>query len=370
MTELIDQRGDWRLTDALTYEQGRGDPFAAAVRATRMPMVITNPRLPDNPIVYCNQAFQDLSGYERDEIVGRNCRFLQGPDTDRSEIARIRTAIAHGQDVKADLLNYRKNGTTFWNALYLSPVRDDAGEIGYYFASQFDVTDRRDAEQRAIARREEVEREVAARTADLQGALAAKTLLLHELDHRVKNNLAMIGSVLRLQARATDQPAISVRLEAMLQRVDALGAVHRRLYQSTETTRFDMGAFLAELGAEIAAAAGPSRISLVTDIVPLEINPAHASALGLVLNELLLNAVEHAFADGRTGTLRLRTALAGPIAQIDIADNGPGIAAAAPGGLGRTLVARLSHQLGITVDTVSTAAGTRVSLSLPLANLT
>ena len=86
----MDQRGDWRLTDALDYDHGRGDPFAAAVRATRMPMVITNPRLPDNPIVFCNEAFQHLSGYSRSEIVGHNCRFLQGRDTDRTTVARIR----------------------------------------------------------------------------------------------------------------------------------------------------------------------------------------------------------------------------------------------------------------------------------------
>lgn len=71
------QQDDWRLTDVVEHEIGRGDPFAAAIRGTRMPMVITDPRRDDNPIVFANKAFQDLTGYERDEIIGQNCRFLQ-----------------------------------------------------------------------------------------------------------------------------------------------------------------------------------------------------------------------------------------------------------------------------------------------------
>src|SRR6188768_1608012 len=100
------QRDDWHLTEALEYEHGRGDPFAAAVRATRMPMVITDPAQADNPIVFCNEAFQDLSGYSRGEIIGRNCRFLQGPETDLATVAQVREAIASGEAIDVDLLNY------------------------------------------------------------------------------------------------------------------------------------------------------------------------------------------------------------------------------------------------------------------------
>ena len=76
----------WQMTDRLTHELGKGDPFAAAVRATRMPMIITDPRQDDNPIVFANDAFLTLTGYARDEIMGRNCRFLQGADTDKAAV--------------------------------------------------------------------------------------------------------------------------------------------------------------------------------------------------------------------------------------------------------------------------------------------
>src|SRR4051812_49852696 len=78
-------------------EEGLGDPFTAAFRTTRMAMAITDPRQPDNPIVFVNDAFLNLTGYPREEVLGRNCRFLQGPDTDRGEVARIGQALAAGQ---------------------------------------------------------------------------------------------------------------------------------------------------------------------------------------------------------------------------------------------------------------------------------
>ena len=116
------------------------DPFVAAVRATRMPMVITDPRQADNPVVFANDAFCELSGYERREIIGRNCRFLQGPDADPEAVRRIRQAVAAVQPIEIDLRNRRKNGEPFWNRLLISPVFDSAGRLTYFIASQVDLS--------------------------------------------------------------------------------------------------------------------------------------------------------------------------------------------------------------------------------------
>jgi PAS domain S-box-containing protein len=129
-----------RIAAAMRSPDVGNDPFAAAVRATRMPMIITNPRLPDNPVVYANDSFCRLTGYTRGEILGRNCRFLQGPATDPAAIARIRHAVANCQPVELDIRNHRKDGEVFWNRLLMAPVRDAAGELAYFFASQVDVT--------------------------------------------------------------------------------------------------------------------------------------------------------------------------------------------------------------------------------------
>ncbi|MFC6792662.1 PAS domain S-box protein [Methylobacterium komagatae] len=119
--------------------------FTAAEK-TRMPQIITDPNLPDNPIVFANRAFQILCGYDASELLGRNCRFLQGPGTDPADVAKVRDAIAGRRDVVVELLNYHRDGTPFRNELYISPVFDAHGDLRYFFASQLDVTRFRTAE--------------------------------------------------------------------------------------------------------------------------------------------------------------------------------------------------------------------------------
>jgi PAS domain S-box-containing protein len=125
---------------------GQDNIFFAAVEMTRMPMVVTDPRQADNPIVFINGAFLDLTGYTSDEVLGRNCRFLQGPDTDRSTVEELRTALADHRAVAVDILNYKKDGTRFWNGLFIGPVFDKDGVLLYFFASQLDITSRRISE--------------------------------------------------------------------------------------------------------------------------------------------------------------------------------------------------------------------------------
>jgi len=121
--------------------------FFAAVKTTRMPMIVTDPNQSDNPIVFANPAFINMTGYGWDELIGRNCRLLQGPDTDRETIAEVRRAVEQRCETSVEILNYKKNGAAFWNALFVSPVYDNAGNLIYFFASQLDVTRRRDAEE-------------------------------------------------------------------------------------------------------------------------------------------------------------------------------------------------------------------------------
>tara|TARA_R110000737_G_scaffold144760_2_gene174908 strand:+ start:1054 stop:1683 length:630 start_codon:yes stop_codon:yes gene_type:complete len=135
------------LTDALRRDGSSrfplpptDNPFAAAFAATRMPMLVTDPGRADNPIIYGNQAFTQLTGYAREEILGTNCRFLQGPGTNLDDVAKVRKAIEDRQSIEIDLLNYCKDGTSFWNRSLVSPVFDAPGQLTHFFASQFDIS--------------------------------------------------------------------------------------------------------------------------------------------------------------------------------------------------------------------------------------
>ena len=130
-----------RVPGNLNLNSHRGDPFAAAVRATQMPMIVTDPGQHDNPIVFVNDAFLRLTGYTRLEVTGRNCRFLQGPETDPDAVERVRDAVRQQEEIRIDLINYRKDGSTFHNGLFVGPVRDADGKVIYFFAAQLDVSE-------------------------------------------------------------------------------------------------------------------------------------------------------------------------------------------------------------------------------------
>jgi PAS domain S-box-containing protein len=124
----------------------RGNVFFAAVAMTRMPMTVVDARQEDMPLVFANGAFFDLTGYTPDEVYGRNCRFLQGAATDLETVRQLGEAVRDHRPIAVEVLNYRKDGTTFWNALFIGPIYDGEGELAYFFASQLDVTGRRNSE--------------------------------------------------------------------------------------------------------------------------------------------------------------------------------------------------------------------------------
>lgn len=115
--------------------------MSAMIEASPIAAVISNPRLRDNPIVDCNQAFIDLSGYARDEIIGRNCRFLSGKETEPWLTETLREGIQTKRPAMVEILNYKKDGTPFRNAVMVVPIFDDQGELEYFLGSQVEIGD-------------------------------------------------------------------------------------------------------------------------------------------------------------------------------------------------------------------------------------
>lgn len=103
--------------------------------------VVSDPRQQDNPIIACNAAFMQLTGYSREEIVGRNCRFLRGERTEPEQTAMLRDAVAQRRPVMVELINYRKDGAAFRNAVMIAPLFDDHGELAYFLGSQMAIDD-------------------------------------------------------------------------------------------------------------------------------------------------------------------------------------------------------------------------------------
>jgi two-component system cell cycle sensor histidine kinase/response regulator CckA len=118
-----------------------------AIHAASQGILITDPHLPDNPIIYASPGFERLTGYPEVEVLGRNCRFLQGKDTDPHSVAALRSGVAAGKECSTELVNYRKDGTPFWNALSITPVQDDAGLLTHFVGVQVDVTERKRLEE-------------------------------------------------------------------------------------------------------------------------------------------------------------------------------------------------------------------------------
>mmetsp|Transcript_25720 Transcript_25720/g.28419 ORF Transcript_25720/g.28419 Transcript_25720/m.28419 type:complete len:383 (+) Transcript_25720:98-1246(+) len=115
--------------------------FIKALQTAQQNFVVTDPSLPDNPIVYATQGFLNLTGYTLDQVLGRNCRFLQGPETDPKAVEKIRRSIEEGSDMSVCLLNYRVDGTTFWNQFFIAALRDASGNITNYVGVQCKVSD-------------------------------------------------------------------------------------------------------------------------------------------------------------------------------------------------------------------------------------
>ena len=110
-------------------------------------ITIADARLPARPLIYANDGFERLTGYPVGEVLGRNCRFLQGPESDPTAVAEIRAAIAEQRECIVEILNYRRDGSSFWNRLSVTPVRDESGVVTHFIGIQSDVTARREAEE-------------------------------------------------------------------------------------------------------------------------------------------------------------------------------------------------------------------------------
>jgi two-component sensor histidine kinase len=202
----------------------------------------------------------------------------------------------------------------------------------------------------------------------LREALEQRVVLLHELDHRVKNNLQLIASLMMMQIRRAADPAVRQALEGMLERLNAIAIVHRRLFETEGSPRFDAAAFVRDLVEELGGASHRDDISFELALEPVHIGLAKAAPLALMLNELLSNALRHAFPEGRAGNVRVGIVNFSRDFRIEICDDGVGMPETTSGreGFGRTIVDLLSRQLEAQVTWRDAQPGVCVEVVLPV----
>jgi two-component sensor histidine kinase len=209
--------------------------------------------------------------------------------------------------------------------------------------------------------------ELQARTRELERALEQKTALLHEVDHRVKNNLQLISSLLLLQSRRIEDESARRALKGMLERVSAIAAVHRRLSHGHDIERFDVAEFVRDLAADLAATAGRSGVLIRLDLEQVAVPAAQAAPLALVINELLGNAIKHAFPAQRPGVITISIARRNGEFDLTVADDGVGIPVAGPTkGFGTTIIQLLCQQLRAQIRVEEAQPGVRTVVTLPV----
>jgi two-component sensor histidine kinase len=203
-----------------------------------------------------------------------------------------------------------------------------------------------------------------ARILELEAALARKDALLREVDHRVKNNLQLISSLMLLQSRRMQDEAARLALKTMLERVSAVATVHRRLFQGEDSQSFEVAGFIRDMAGDLALAAGRDDVRIVLDLAPLTIPASMAAPFALVLNELVGNALKHAF-PAKGGVIAISLAKTDDAWVLTVSDDGCGMGEAQQA-FGLTIVGLLCRQLRSGLEIAPGAPGVRATVRTPL----
>lgn len=251
-------------------------PFVVAAETTRMAMVFTDATQPGNPIIFANDSFLELTLYGREEVLGKPFNFLMAQGADADALAKIEAEFNGESSGGGEVRYRRKDGTEFWAGIFISPVRDEAGDVVQYFASFIDLTRHREEE-------------------------AQSKMLIDELNHRVKNTLATVQSIvsqaLRSSAdRVVTRDAIESRLSALSRSHDLLARENWASAGLSDIVHDALAAFTTSGGRA-------KRTFIEGDNIRFP--PKSALALGIAFNELATNATKYGAFSNDEGSIRI-----------------------------------------------------------------
>jgi PAS domain S-box-containing protein len=291
-------------------------------------------------ILYVNPTFTRDTGYTLAEVLGQNSRILKSGQTPPEVYAQLWDTLRQGGVWRGELHNCRKNGELFIEQAVIAPVLNASGKTSHYVAVKEDITQRKRADL------------------VMQVSLKEKVALLHEVHHRVKNNLQVITSLLRLEAGRSDQPDTQAVLKEMQGRIFAMALLHESLYRTGTFASVELGAYLKQLVMQVfrsqSGLCGEARLTL--DVSEVSVGMDQATPCGLLINELVSNCLKHGFPAGRNGEVVLSSL---PSIRpgwwcLTVRDNGVGLSADFEArrthSLGLQLVSDLARQLGGQLD--------------------
>jgi len=340
---------------------------------------------PEFRITRFNHAFERLTGRTEREALGKDLSILFPESYRQSSLDQVRSTLTGARMESAEIPILTRSGevrTILWNS---ATIFDEGGKsVVATIAQGQDITARKQAldelerlnanlenivEERTHALNEEIQQRKQAE-ATIQASLDEKVLLLREIHHRVNNNLQIIISLIKLQTRTLEDAEMKQVLSGMRNRVQAMSLVHEKLYQSKSLTSIDIADYTRFLATQLFAFYGVDhrRVELHTEMEKSLLDIETAIPLGLIINELISNALSHAFPDDRTGTITIRSHLTGDLISLVIADDGIGMSPdydwRGGASLGFRLVNSLVDQLGGTIEK-KTGPGTTFNILFP-----
>jgi PAS domain S-box-containing protein len=274
-----------------------------------------------------NQSALTLLGYTRDEITSLNFASLLTPDQISTALKVSQEILVTGTLQKSIEYRLRCKDGTYVDVETTATLLYHEGKPYAVQGIAHDITERKKTEEKLKKFNEELERGIAERTARINASLEEKVVLLREIHHRVKNNLQILISLLNLQSRTITDPQIITALKESTQRIRAMSMVHEKLYSGSDLAHINFISYLSSLAKSQVEfyRLGPHKVTLeiTGENILLDINTA--IPLGLVMNELLSNALKYAFPGDRQGTIRIDVQKKDGQLEISLADDGVGL---------------------------------------------
>jgi PAS domain S-box-containing protein len=340
ITEKSDQQKDAEA-EVESFRKDLG-PFVVAAETTRMAMVFTDATKPDNPLIFANDSFLSLTGYDREEVLGKSFNFLMAHSDDAEVLTRIKAEF-EGSSSGTEVLCCRKDGGEFWTGVFISPVRDEGGDIVQYFASFVDLTEHKEDE-------------------------AQSKMLIDELNHRVKNTLSTVQSIVWQTLRTPSDPKV-IR-ESIESRLLALSRSHDLLTREKWESAGLLDIVHDALEPFGVSGGRADRIAIMGENIRFP--PKSALALGIAFNELATNAVKYGALSNAAGSIliewTMETTPAGQQLLLNWKEkDGPPVAPPAHKGFGSRVIERgLAHELEGTIHLDYRPDGLVCTMDIPL----